>query len=666
MVSPPISRMGRSLPVFIPAILLFGVWLTWLTSDGGFYPRDSYPALIGLLVLLGVVFAAGGRVLPPGRGLRVCLLLLASVVAWSYLSVLWAASPAGGIEAAHDLLLYLVVAWIVALAPWRPGACLILLGAWSLAVAIFTAVALLEAPGDPSLGGLAVVGRFAEPIGYPNGSAAAAALGALAALWVSCSRETPAVLQVPFLAVAAFLAQFALLPQSRGAVLALAVTLPVLLALASDRWRLLARLAVIGGAVALSAGAIVDVQQATGNGPPPPDVLDSASRAMGLASLFAGLCAAALAVTERSLSVGGTNARRLRQAAAAAGALLAVLVLAIALLNAGRIWGAADDAVDSLRTDTLSEDGETRFSTLDPEERPDYWRVAIDLFEDHPLVGVGVGNFERHYTERRHEAKHSRYVHSIPLRALSEGGIVGAALLLALVLALIAAAISARRGADPSSQAILAVAVASGFYLLLHGSVDWLDEVPAITAPTVAFLFMALRVQAGSPEPRGSRWTGVAGAAVALSAALVVAPAYLSVRFAEQGVAQGFERPDAAFRDLDRAAELNPLSPRPHFSAGTLAVALDLPNRARREFHEALDVEEHWYPHFQLALLDAQAGRFPAARRELERAEELNMGDFFLARARERIDARRRIDPAAFNRFVLRETRSRFTNVIAR
>ena len=42
-----------------------------------------------------------------------------------------------------------------------------------------------------------------------------------------------------------------------------------------------------------------------------------------------------------------------------------------------------------------------------------------------PVGGVGTGNFEREYTARRHEPKHSRYVHNMFLRALGEGGLRG-------------------------------------------------------------------------------------------------------------------------------------------------------------------------------------------------------------------------------------------------
>ena len=86
-----------------------------------------------------------------------------------------------------------------------------------------------------------------------------------------------------------------------------------------------------------------------------------------------------------------------------------------------------------------------RISNLDPYERPDYWRVAIDLFQESPVGGVGTGNFEREYTARRHEPKHSRYVHNMYLRALGEGGAVAAALLVAFFLSLFAAGAMLRR-----------------------------------------------------------------------------------------------------------------------------------------------------------------------------------------------------------------------------
>lgn len=141
---------------------------------------------------------------------------------------------------------------------------------------------------------------------------------------------------------------------------------------------------------------------------------------------------------------------------------------------------------------------------------------------------------------------------------------------------------------------------------------------------------------------------------VALSAALT-AP-WIAVRYQQRGLAVWRSDPVAAFTDFDRAASLNPLSSQPLLSKGTIAIWLQRPDDARAAFRDALRVEESWFPHFELALLDAQAGRFNRARREIRLAAELNASDAFVSSAAARIAARRRIDPVAVNREVLELT----------
>jgi tetratricopeptide (TPR) repeat protein len=129
----------------------------------------------------------------------------------------------------------------------------------------------------------------------------------------------------------------------------------------------------------------------------------------------------------------------------------------------------------------------------------------------------------------------------------------------------------------------------------------------------------------------------------------------------ERGSDIGLSDLPAAREELDRAASLNPLSPAPHLRAGTISVAVEDPASARREFRAALDIEESWYAHFELALLDAQAGDFAAARRQIEKARALNRQDRFVAEALGKIRARRQIDAAAFNARIRKFGSERFT-----
>ncbi len=124
--------------------------------------------------------------------------------------------------------------------------------------------------------------------------------------------------------------------------------------------------------------------------------------------------------------------------------------------------------------------------------RYDFWRVSVDAVKAHPLGGLGQDNFADYYITRRRTGEEPRWTHSLEFRLLAHTGIVGFVLFTVfLVAALIAAAKAVRRRRSP----LLAVAAAGGLIPLIpwlvHGSVDWFWEVPALSGPAFAFLGMA-------------------------------------------------------------------------------------------------------------------------------------------------------------------------------
>ena len=82
-----------------------------------------------------------------------------------------------------------------------------------------------------------------------------------------------------------------------------------------------------------------------------------------------------------------------------------------------------------------------RLSSLDS-MRYEYWRVALDTFADHPLVGTGSGGFRVEWLRERPEKDASGEAHSLYLETLAELGLAGAAALLVMLVGL---GLSARR-----------------------------------------------------------------------------------------------------------------------------------------------------------------------------------------------------------------------------
>ena len=657
----PAPRWDALAARLVPCLLVLALWLAVIPASGGYFPRTWYPAALASLLLFCAMCVARRRSVPADDTARAVLGLFAALVAWSFLSIAWAGSPGDAWEAANKLLLPLGAAATIALIPWTRGTLTILLGVWSLGVALICASRLVTWLRADDL--LAFVepasGRIDDPLGYPNASAALPVMGMLGALALSSVRETPPAVRAAALPVAVFLAEFSLFSQSRGAIVGGVVALVALVVLAGDRGRLAVRLAVGAAIVAPAVGpvlavgdAVLDLRLATGP-------LHHAARWIAATVVVTALAGAALAVLDARVR---PSARTSRVAGVVATGLVAVALLGAAVAYGGRV---SDWAREAWRAGTAPS-GESRLLSLAPEERPDYARVSLDLFTERPLEGAGVGNFGREYDARRHFEKHSRYAHDIWLRALGETGAVGFLLLVGLVAALAVGVLSRWRRHGPYERTLIAAAVAVGTYLLVHGSLDWLDEYPALVLPAVGLPVAALtlhrpgrRRRSGRPKPFAQRspWPSrLAGAAVGLAVLAALAsllPAWVAVRYEERARQAWTAAPAAAFDDLRRAAELNRLSIDPLITEGSLALQLGRANRARSAFREALGREQHWYPYLALAVLEARDRRYPAARALLARAAALDAQDPVIAYARARIDHDRPVDLAGLTRQAL-------------
>lgn len=625
---------------FLPAAALLAIWVAWIPADGGYFPRDWFPAALFAVALLAAVVVAGGRALPPGRWARASLALLAAVTAWNFTSMLWAEADGRAWQSSDQLLLYLAMAWLVALVPWRPGSALGYMGVWSLAVAVACAGELISALSASDLGHYVLESRWQQPTGYANGAAAIAAMGAWPALVIAARRGVPAPLQVAMTIVAVFLLEMSVLPQSRAALIACAIVLPLLLVLSPDRGRLLGRLAVVALAFVVAGDAVWDVYGEGEAGRPLAPALDRAAEEILLSLALAALAAAVMVVAERRIR--GPSLPRVP--ARARWPVLAAVVAGVAvagLATAGSVSDRVSERWEEFKSeeqDEAPDENASRIAQSNGDKRYDYWRVSLNALADAPVGGVGAGGFEREYTEHRRYPKPSQAAHSIWFRALSETGVVGAALL-ALLVAALGAGLARTWRLGESARAAAAAAAAAGAYFVLHASLDWLELFPALAAPALGFALAAIVAGAKPVERKRPRRVVplVAVPAAALALASLAFP-YLSLRLVEAG------------RELDRAADLNPLSPEPHLVRGRLALGrADFP-AAERAFRRALEEEEGWYPHFELALLASRDGRRAEARREIEIAERLNPPDPLVQRAAELIADGKRTDPRGVDR----------------
>ena len=161
------------------------------------------------------------------------------------------------------------------------------------------------------------------------------------------------------------------------------------------------------------------------------------------------------------------------------GAVLAV-VAGVAL--SGRIADKVSDQYDSF-VNLGSDQGNGSRLTAGGGNRYDFWRVALNEFSDHPLEGVGAGNYPADYFLQRRQDQDISQPHSLPLQTLAELGLVGGVLLLAFVAAAVAGLWRRARRRTGVADTALAVAAGGAFLAWLGASlVDWIHLFPGLAA----------------------------------------------------------------------------------------------------------------------------------------------------------------------------------------
>jgi tetratricopeptide (TPR) repeat protein len=650
------ARQPSAIVPLLPGFAVAAIWLVWAARDGGYFPTAWYPgALVATALLLTLALAR-----PRGAFARspatVPLALFAAWTAWNAISLLWSDAPGTGRESTNELLTVVVMGAVMAATAWRTKSVLALFGLWAAGIAAIAAVDLVSFAAAARPETWLLESRYLGPTSYANGTAALGAMAFWPLLALAARPATPVAVRIAALPVAAVVMAWALLPQSRGTMIAAAAVLPLFLALSPNRVRTATRLVVVGGALLLCVPALFDVYTASREARPLAGVVDTAVARVAIAAALALAASIALVALERRVIPGPR--------AVSVGRGLAIAAAGLALLGGGAVAVASHDRIrdsvterwDKFSSDATVENTETgaRLGQVTADKRYDYWRVGYRAFRDRPITGLGAGGFEPEYTAEKRYAKHARYAHNLWVRALSETGVIGLALLVGALAAGLVALVRRRLRGPAEVHAAIAAAAALSTAFFLQCSLDWLEEVPALLAPAVGLPLAALRASASRAGAPSWRRTTPA-VALAVVALVAMAPAYLAVRQLERGDDLRASDPAAAAAAYDRAAGADPLSLTPHLRKGFLGLRLRDDALARSSFREALDVQENWVARFELGLLDAQAGRFRAARLQLRRAAELNANDPLVTDALAAVEERKRLDPLTVNAQVLDE-----------
>jgi O-Antigen ligase len=609
-------------------------------AGGGFEVGDRHVAglaawlVVVALILLGLASrAALARPFYWATGLILGFSLL------SAMSSLWSGSVELSVIEADRGLVYLgffLAAFLIAQTDQRRQR-------FAEGLAISVAVVALVALASRLLPHVLVVGdsfnttpRLAYPLGYWNADGAAFGIAVALLLWTSrraawtglrwCSAAAlPAVLLALYLTY------------SRGGLLTLAIAVGCTIALSRDRLWLLATLA-IGALGALPAVLAVQGHRSLADNVANQAAVDQGVTVLlillagiGVAlSLFAALHWAERRegrLTGRALEL-SRNPRLLRGAAV----LTAVVAIGVAIAIGGRAWNqfSSSDVQFPNRP-------EQHFSQFSGAGRHDFYRVAIDTFEEKPALGSGAGTYQFAWDKHRSIDLPVHNAHSLYLESFAELGIVGGLLVLALVGVLLWTGFSAWRAAPHPQRERYAVLFAVTLAFAVSAGLDWFWELPGLGA--VFFLASGVLVAARcaqvatAPDPdlvaRGEdRRFGfaVAGLAIAWVAAVaLIGPLLVDREIDSSQSAAADGDLTSATSHAETARSIEPFAASPYVQLGLLAESQgDYPTATER-LTQAIDREDrNWQLYYLRSRVEQEAGDRAAARADLNHARRLN------------------------------------------
>jgi hypothetical protein len=659
------ARVRPHLAAALPGLVAVALMIVWAADDGGFDATTWYwGALVSLGVLGATLVARRGAVALP-RSLVIALSAFSLYVAWSYLSMTWAQYPGAALEGSNRALLYLLVFTLMATIPWTVPAAQAALLVFAFAIGVIALVLLFHLSSGSRIPGLFIGGRLAAPTGYENGTAALFTLAALVSIALASRRHLPGIMRGLLFTGACADLQLAVIPQSRGWLFTLPLVAIAAVAVADRRLRTTVATIIPTAGALVALRPLLRVFHPDGGAP-----LIAAAKTAGHEGI---MCCAGVLVAGTLLAWAEQTRpapRLTRRPRIALGVVLAAIALgggvaaALAVSNGHPISLLKREWHGFTHAPTTYFSG-THFVDVGS-ERYDVWRVSLLAVKAHPIGGLGQDNFGDYYLLHRKVGIEVSWTHSLEMRLLAHTGIVGTALFVVFLVAALAAAGRARRRGDPLVRGIAAAALMPMVVWLIHGSIDWFWELPALTGPALGFVAMAgrlgsLRERASVADPgpvagveaRRRRWSPAAGQAalaagvVALVAGTVVLGLpYLSARDVDRASGIGGRNPAAAYSALRRSHDLDPLSSDPGVVGGTIALEDGQWDIAGPWFAQATDKEPgSWFAWLGAGLVASAQGDRVRAERDFARAKSINSIQPAVQQAAAQVDDRHPLTP---------------------
>jgi O-antigen ligase/polysaccharide polymerase Wzy-like membrane protein len=485
----------------------------------------------------------------------IALGLLAAFAFWSGLTLLWSVAPdQTWIECNRAITYVIVLGLAIGLGASHRRAPRLIADGFALVALLVSAYAVgqkllpgIRIAGVLSLDRTGTLPRLQDPLGYWNALGAFVAMGIAIVLSVVLDVKRPRRLRLAGSVATLVMLVTIGFTYSRGAVLALAVAVGIVVFGSRGRLRALLWLGIcLAAAVPVTVIGLASAPlTAAGAG------LGSRERAgaellvlLIASGLLLVLGARRLLALEARMTLAPARRRAVARGLVATGATLALVGIAVVGLSARGLGGTASHLWDSFTTThTSGVYDPARLVSADSENRWGWWKEAAGAISARPVQGWGAGSFGVTHLLYRRDILSVQQPHSVPLQFLAETGIVGAALALGCLILLLTTAVRAVRRAGgrtrPAAMGLLAAAVAYA----VHSLYDWDWDIPALTIPALVFLGTLV----GSLGPRPDAVARSAPRRVARASACAVASVFLTL-FAVSAVA-----PRLAASDADQA-----------------------------------------------------------------------------------------------------------------
>jgi O-antigen ligase len=616
-----------------PSVLIVGLAL----AGGGFGVSARHIAGLGVWLLVVALLALGTATRAAfGRPFYWAAGLLGGLALLSALSSLWSGSMELSVIEADRVLVYLgffLAAFLIAQTDERRQRF-----AEGLAIAVVL-VALLGLASRLLPHVLSVDNAFGSgprlryPLGYWNANGAMFGIAVAMALWASRRSSWAAV---RWLSVAAMPAVLLALyfTYSRGGLLSLLIAAGCLLALSRDRLWLLGTLA-IGAIGALPAVLAAQARPSLAESYFTEDTVGQgvavlafllAGTALGLL-LFAGLRAIERrdgALTGRAVQLSQSPVLLKRLAIAAA-----LIAIAAAIAVGGRAW-------DQFSSSDLQfpNNPAKHFGQLSGAGRHDFYRVAVDAFEEKPLLGHGAGTYEFSWEKLRSIEIPVHNAHSLYLEAFSELGLLGGAIVLGLFAFLLWTGFAAWRAAAGGERERIAALLAAMLAFAIGTGFDWFWEIAGLgavffLAAGVVVSVRCAQLAVGAPaRKRDERRYGLAVTGLVLawiSAIALIGPLLVQHELKSSQHAAADGDLTAAVSHASTARSIEPWAASPYVQLGLLAQLQGDYGTATLRLTEAIEREDrNWQLYYLRAKVEQEAGQFQEARTDLDRAQQLN------------------------------------------